>query len=52
MEALKAAGKPHRYIEQANGDHFLGVQTHRTQWLRELDAFLREHLARPPAGAG
>jgi dipeptidyl aminopeptidase/acylaminoacyl peptidase len=52
VDALKAAGKPHRYIEQSNGDHFLGVQAHRTQWLQELDAFLREHLAQPSSGAG
>ena len=44
--ALAAAGKPHRYIEQQDGDHHLGVQAHRVQWLQELDAFLAQHLQR------
>jgi dipeptidyl aminopeptidase/acylaminoacyl peptidase len=56
--ALAAAGKPHRYIEQKDGDHHLGVQAHRLQWLTELDAFLGQHLrltgdaaASPPVSA-
>ena len=44
--ALAAAGKPHRYVEQQDGDHHLGVQAHRVQWLAELDAFLARHLPR------
>ncbi len=43
--ALSAAGKPYRYVEQKDGDHHLGVQAHRVQWLQELDVFLAEHIA-------
>ncbi len=43
-EALEAAGKTCRYIEQANGDHFLSLQAHRQQFLSALEAFLRSHL--------
>lgn len=42
--ALAAAGKPHRYVELQDGDHHMGVQAHRTQWLTELDAFLKANL--------
>lgn len=42
--ALTKAGKSHRYIEQANGDHYLGVEAHRIQFLTELDAFLRANI--------
>ena len=42
--ALQAAGKPHRYIEQPDGDHFLGIQSHRREFFGELDRFLRAHL--------
>jgi dipeptidyl aminopeptidase/acylaminoacyl peptidase len=48
-ETLAAAGKPYRYIEQANGDHYLSLQTHRLELLQAIEAFLAEHLS--PAGA-
>lgn len=44
--ALKRAGKRYRFIEQEDGDHHLGQQVHRTQFFRELEAFLAEHLGR------
>lgn len=44
--ALKRAGKRHRFIEQEDGDHHLSQQVHRTQFFRELEAFLAEHLGR------
>ncbi|WP_284618083.1 S9 family peptidase [Aquabacterium humicola] len=42
--ALKRAGKPHRLVTLEEGDHDLGHQGHRTQFFRELEAFLAEHL--------
>jgi dipeptidyl aminopeptidase/acylaminoacyl peptidase len=48
-ETLAAGGKPYRYIEQANGDHYLSLQTHRLELLQAIEAFLAEHLS--PAGA-
>lgn len=42
--ALQTSGKTYRYIEQANGDHYLGVQTHRREFLTELDGFLHTYL--------
>ena len=45
VEALQAADKPHIYIEQPNGDHFLSVESDRLQFLEALDGFLGEHLA-------
>lgn len=44
--ALKRASKRYRFIEQEDGDHHLGQQVHRTQFFRELEAFLAEHLGR------
>jgi dipeptidyl aminopeptidase/acylaminoacyl peptidase len=46
VQALQAAGKPHRYVEQQNGDHFLSLQSQRTQFMEALDEFLRAHLSR------
>ena len=43
--ALQASGKTYRYIEQTNGDHYLGVQAHRREFLTELDSFLRGYLS-------
>lgn len=43
--ALQASGKTYRYIEQANGDHYLGVQTHRREFLTQLDGFLHTYLS-------
>lgn len=42
--ALKRAGKPHRYIEHEGGDHHLSRQSHRSEFFRELEAFLDTHL--------
>lgn len=47
VEALRAAGKPHRYIEQPSGDHHLSLETHRIEFLAALDDFLAEHLSLP-----
>ncbi len=44
VAALQAAGKPYRYIEQHNGDHYLGVQAHRREYLQEMASFLAEQL--------
>ncbi len=44
VAALEEAGKPYRYIEQPNGDHFLSLQSHRVEFLEALDEFLSEHL--------
>ncbi len=44
VAALEEAGKPYRYIEQPNGDHFLSLQSHRVEFLEALDEFLAEHL--------
>ena len=44
-DALQAAGKPFRYVEQANGDHFLSLEAHRLEFLTALEAFLGTHLA-------
>lgn len=43
-QALKAAGKEHIYIEQANGDHYLSLQQHRSEFFRAMDEFLSLHL--------
>ena len=44
VAALKAAEKDFRYIELANGDHHLSLQSHRTEFFSAMDAFLAEHL--------
>ena len=41
---LTAAKKTFTYIEQANGDHFLSLQKHRTDFLQAMQKFLAEHL--------
>lgn len=43
-DALEAAGKPFRYIEQTDGDHFLSLEAHRLEFLTALEEFLRTHL--------
>jgi dipeptidyl aminopeptidase/acylaminoacyl peptidase len=43
-DALEAAGKPFRYIEQTNGDHYLSLQAHRLEFLEALEGFLQTHL--------
>lgn len=50
-DALKSAGKRYRFIKQEDGDHHLSHQAHRTQFFREMEAFLAEHLGRPAADA-
>jgi dipeptidyl aminopeptidase/acylaminoacyl peptidase len=45
--ALKSAGKAHRYIEQEGGDHHLSRQGHRTEFFRELETFLDQHIGAP-----
>jgi dipeptidyl aminopeptidase/acylaminoacyl peptidase len=42
-ERLKRAGKPHRYVEQPKGDHHFSREEDRLQFLKELEAFLKEH---------
>jgi dienelactone hydrolase len=42
-DRLKAAGKPYRYVEQPLGDHHFSRAEDRIQFLREVDAFLKQH---------
>ena len=42
---LKKLGKPHTYIEQANGDHFLSRQSHRQAFMTAMEGFLAQHLS-------
>jgi dipeptidyl aminopeptidase/acylaminoacyl peptidase len=42
--ALKAAGKPYKFVELKGEDHWLSRTETRQQMLTELEAFLREHL--------
>jgi dipeptidyl aminopeptidase/acylaminoacyl peptidase len=48
-QALRDAGKPHRLVPLAQGDHALSRNAHRILFLRELDAFLAEHLGNTAA---
>lgn len=43
VEKLKAAGKPYRYVEQPKGDHHFSQEADRVQFLKELEAFLKEY---------
>jgi dipeptidyl aminopeptidase/acylaminoacyl peptidase len=43
-DALKAAGKDHRFISQDRGDHQLSHQPYHQQLLQELDTFLLKVL--------
>ncbi len=43
--ALERAGKPFRYVEQDNGDHFLSVTSQRKEFFVEMRDFLTEHLS-------
>jgi len=43
VEKLKAAGKPYRYVEQPKGDHHFSEEADRVQFLKELEAFLKEN---------
>jgi len=42
--ALTAANKPHRFVQQARGDHRRSIFEHNVQYFRELEAFLAQHL--------
>jgi dipeptidyl aminopeptidase/acylaminoacyl peptidase len=44
VAALDKAGKPYRYIEQPDGDHYLSNQSHRVEFFEALEDFLRENL--------
>lgn len=44
VDALDAAGKGYRYVEQAGGDHALRGEAQRLQFLQELEAFLALYL--------
>lgn len=43
--ALTRLGKPHRYVEQEFGDHFLSMGSQRREFFSEMGAFLDQHLA-------
>ena len=43
-EKLRKLGKPHRYVEQPMGDHFLSMSHQRRQFFDEMSTFLDEHL--------
>jgi len=43
-DALKAAGKPYRFVSQDDGDHNLSTYRQSLEFFRELDAFLAENL--------
>jgi dipeptidyl aminopeptidase/acylaminoacyl peptidase len=42
-EKLKAAGKPHEYVEQPEGDHFFSREEDRLQFLQKMEEFLDKH---------
>jgi dipeptidyl aminopeptidase/acylaminoacyl peptidase len=48
-QALRAAGKPVRYLELAGADHGLSRQADRLAWFEALATFVDEHLGLPPA---
>jgi dipeptidyl aminopeptidase/acylaminoacyl peptidase len=50
-DALKQAGKAHKFIKLDGGDHHLNHQAHRTQFFQELEAFLDTHIGPTAAGA-
>lgn len=43
VEKLKAAGKTYRYIEQPEGDHHFSREADRIQFLKEMEAFLKQY---------
>jgi dienelactone hydrolase len=45
--ALKRAGKPHRFVTVPDADHSFSAEKHRVILLREIEAFLAEHLGAP-----
>jgi acetyl esterase/lipase len=50
-DALKSAGKPFKLVRQEGGDHHLSSQPQRTEFYRELEAFLAQHLKGPQKAA-
>ncbi len=42
---LKSAGKPHKLVILEDGDHHLSLEKNRIKFLKELDAFLAQHMA-------
>jgi dipeptidyl aminopeptidase/acylaminoacyl peptidase len=42
-EKLKRAGKSVRYVEQVKGDHHFSGEADRLEFLKELEAFLKQH---------
>ena len=42
--ALQKHGKPHRYVEQTGGDHFLSWSSQRAEFLQEMGQFLQQHI--------
>jgi len=46
--ALKRAGKPHRFVAVPDADHSFSAEKHRVILLREIEAFLGEHLGAQP----
>jgi len=43
VSRLKAAGKTYRHVEQPGGDHHLSSEADRVQFLKELEAFLKQY---------
>jgi len=43
VEKLKAAGKTYHYVEQPTADHHFTAEADRVQFLKELDAFLKQY---------
>lgn len=48
VAALEKAGKPHQFILQPGGDHFLSVTSQRLQLFEAMESFLQAHLAPAP----
>jgi dipeptidyl aminopeptidase/acylaminoacyl peptidase len=47
LRALQEAGKDVRFVELSGDDHWLSDASTRLQMLRELEAFLAQHLGTP-----
>lgn len=45
VAALEQSGKEYTYIEQANGNHHLSLQSHRIEFFEAMDVFLQKHLS-------
>ena len=44
VEALKAAGKPHVFVSQEKGDHYMSHLPYRKQTYAAMETFLAQHL--------